>query len=541
MKKNPQSACFFREAIGRAGFLLLAWAAAAALYSLALAGAPALSFAFPDNDTLTPGKPLSIGYKAEAAGTLALVACMRDGNAEETVLEAEVAAGSGSVAWDGMLDGVPAAPGNWIIQLTLVDGEGARSQPKSVEVTVADIGAAQVWGIDQAEASGDPQQREEEEPAETPEPARRQSVDRASLEPGEDRQLSTFPDPHELCSWSLDIDRINIYDPVDQAKIWEVLMQPVTVLDVKAKDHVYPLVSPDADPKNIDNLTGQLHGRTAAVHVLETLDNGWSLIEAFSTDGYGSPDDEKFHALDNKLIHGYVRSNLLKTIAPYKKIGLVIDKYTQRMYVFREGELFTTLLVSTGIPTASQPWNETPSGEYLVDSWVGEFPSDDILCDLALRINGGCLIHEVPHKMKADGTRVYEPFESYLGQKASHGCVRTQRMRNNDGVNMGWLWKNLKRNTKALIWDDLGRAVIPVPDEALTMYYNPNGGKSYHSEQRCKAVRDRFLPLTALPYEALYEEPTNALVPCYGCVPFFKMQDPNAAIPDDVIGPDTYE
>jgi hypothetical protein len=312
-------------------------------------------------------------------------------------------------------------------------------------------------------------------------------------------------------------------------------MQPVTVLNVGPKEHVYPLVSPDADPKDPDNLTGQLHGSTAAVHVLEELDDGWSLIEAFSADGYGGPSD-KFHDLDNKLIHGYVKTKLLKTVKPYAKIGLVIDKYTQRLYVFRDGKLFTELLVSTGFPTKSQPWNETPSGEYLVDTWVGMFANGALMCDLALRINGGCLLHEVPHKAMADGTRNYAPYEPYLGQKASHGCVRIQRIRNKDGVNMAWLWNNLKRNTKVLIWDDTGRAPIPVPDWAQTVYINPDGGKSFHRDQNCPGVKERFLPLSPLPYQSLYEDPYTKLLPCNSCEPFFKAPDPSAAIPDDVLG-----
>ena len=522
------------------GLVLIAWGLA--FFScFALAG-PSLSFVIPDDDTLTPGAPLSVHFEADTAGTLEVVARLRDGSLEALLEQTAVGAGAGTVTWDGIIDGLPVPAGHWLIQLTLEDGGGVRSQPRTVEVTVTSAG-----GLTWSGQSEEPEELEEkpEEPEEEPEessaPMQFASVDRASLQPGPDRQLSPFPDPHKLCAWGLDIDRIDIYDPEDQAKIWEVLMQPVVTFDVGPKEHVYPLVSPDADPKNIDNLTGQIHGRTAGVHVLEDLGNGWALIEAFSADGYGSPDGDKFHGLANKLISGYVRTKQFKTITPYNRIGLVVDKYTQRMYVFRDGKLFTTLLISTGRPTAERPWNETSSGKYLIDSWVGKFPSRDMWCDMALRVNGGCLVHEVPHKVRADETRTYDPFESFLGQKASLGCVRVQRMRNNEKVNMAWLWNNLKRNTPVLIWDDAGRAPIPVPEWALTVYHNPNGGKSYHSEPRCSAVRDRFLPLTALAYEALYEEPNNELLPCYGCVPFFKVPDPNAIVPDEVMDEGDYE
>ncbi len=477
-----------------------------------LAEAPSLSAVFADDSVLVVGTPLSISFEANVAGKLELSAAHRGEDISEELPSIQVAAGPGSLAWDGTVNGQPVAPGEWAIQLTLVDEGGARSQ---VHTTIVEVQTGD--GAQDAPAADESTQQ--------------------VFEPTADRQLSPYPDPHELCSWGLDIDHMDIYDPEDQAKIWEVLMQPVTVLDVGPKEHVYPLISPDADPKDVHNLTGQLHGQTCAVHVLETLDNGWTLIEAFSTDGYGGPPgDVDFHDFDNKLIQGYVKTRLLKTVKPYAKYGIVIDKLTQRMHIFEDGALFTTLLVSTGFPTASQPWNETPSGEYLVDTWVGKFVNGNMMCDLALRINGGCLLHEVPHKEMADGTRNYTPFEPYLGQKASHGCVRIQRMRNNDGVNMAWLWNNLKRNTKVLIWDDAGRATLPVPEWSLTVYYNPDGGKSYHREENCSAVKERFLPLSPLAYEDLYKEPTNQLIPCYGCLPFYRAPDPSAAIPDDILG-----
>lgn len=477
---------------------------------------PTLSSVFPDDEFLDVGTPMPIRFEANAGGVLEVAVRVQGADAYAPLSQQAVDAGPGSVSWDGQIGGSAVQPGIWEIQLTLVDSAGIRSLPH--------VAFVEVTG--EAASEGAPEQT-----AASPTAERR--------EPSDERQLSPYPDPHELCSFGLDIDNMDVYNPEDQAKIWEAMMQPITVLNVGPKEHVYPLVSPDADPKDPANLTGQLHGTTQGVHVLEQLDNGWSLIEAYSADGYGSPDEDKFHGLDAKLIQGYVRTNKLKTAKPYAKIGLLIDKVTQRMYIFRDGALFTELLISTGIPTASQSWNETPAGEFLVDSWVGMFANEKMMCDLALRINGGVLLHEVPHRPRADGTRNYESYEPYLGKKASHGCIRIQRMRNNDGVNMAWLWNNLKRNTKVLIWDDAGRADIPVPESSKTVYYNPDGGKSYHSDANCASVKERFLPLSPLPYTALYEAPTNELIPCYGCVPFFKVADPSMAeVPDEVLGAD---
>ena len=125
-----------------------------------------------------------------------------------------------------------------------------------------------------------------------------------------------------------------------------------------------------------------------------------------------------------------------------------------------------------------------------------------MICGMALRFNGGDMIHEVPHVLNADGTKSYSRWEALLGQKASHGCVRTQRRANEDGLNAQWLWDNLKRNTKVLVWDDKGRK-MPYPDDDLELFYNPEGGQYYHADAYCSSVRDQYLPLTGFTYAEL--------------------------------------
>ena len=93
--------------------------------------------------------------------------------------------------------------------------------------------------------------------------------------------------------------------------------------------------------------------------------------------------------------------------------------------IFRNGELFSTLLVSTGLTNARQPYNETRSGEYLLVSRVGGFMSDNMYCPRAIRFNDGDLLHEVPY-VERNGKQIYSVTEPYLGQKASHGCIRVQ-------------------------------------------------------------------------------------------------------------------
>ena len=295
------------------------------------------------------------------------------------------------------------------------------------------------------------------------------------------------------------------YDITDTEACWELLQRPITVLDIEEDTLIYPLDAPNGEKVVDEWQGGTINGAQAAVHVLGEDEDGWTLIEGL--DYY------------DRVIRGYVKTKLLKTVTPNKKYGIIIDKLTQRLYMFIDGELWSDCAVSTGLVDIrlNQPYNETASGEYLVGNWVGGFSSEGMYCDMGIRFNGGDLLHEVPCVPRADGSKSYTKFGSQLGRKASHGCIRVQRTPNEDGLCIRWLWDNLKRNTKVIIWDDDGRT-IPYPDDDLQLFYNPNGGESYHEYATCASVRDKFLPLTAFPYSELDTKHQN-LDPCPHCIP----------------------
>lgn len=209
---------------------------------------------------------------------------------------------------------------------------------------------------------------------------------------------------------------------------------------------------------------------------------------------------------------------MLKTVVPDQHLGIVVDKLAQRMYIFQDGHKISELLVSTGLINDDQPYNETASGQYLFVSWVGGFWSGNMWCDMGIRFNGGDLIHLVPALINKDGTKNYGSFEPRLGSKASHGCIRVQRLRNSQGINMKWLWDNLRKGVKIMIWDDDDRT-LPAPDNALPLYYNPKGGKYYHIDEYCPGVKSKYLPLSPFTYGELNEAPYNKLKPCGNCAP----------------------
>lgn len=296
------------------------------------------------------------------------------------------------------------------------------------------------------------------------------------------------------------------YDITDTDAVWALITRPITVLD--SDYEVYPLVEPGGKKVNHDKLGGFINTKSSAVNVLGEDENGWTLIEGM--DYY------------NRIIKGYVKTNLLKVVTPNQHVGFVIDKLTQTLYAFIDGAFFSSCLVSTGLPNDSQPYNESSAGEYLIWSRTGMFNAEGMYCDMALRYNGGDLLHEVPHNINADGSRNYSRFEPLLGQKASHGCIRIARAANADGLNMKWLWDNLKSDIlsgdypKVVIWDDAGRKVS-YPSDDTVLYYNPTGGQNYHSDEYCNAVKDRYLPLTAFTYGELDDETYASLTPCPYC------------------------
>ncbi len=294
------------------------------------------------------------------------------------------------------------------------------------------------------------------------------------------------------------------YDITDTKACWELLMKPITVLDAGEKETIAPRKTPNGDRVNTDKLGGTINGASAAVHVLGDDEDGWTLIEGL--DYY------------NRLIRGYVKTSLLKTVTPSNEMGIIIDKLTQRLYVFINGEYFSSCAVSTGLPNAEQPYNETAAGEYLMISRVGDFDSEGMICARAIRFNGGDMIHEVPYVLLADGGKRYTKWEAQLGRRASHGCVRTARIANEDGLNEKWIWDHYKKYTKVIVWDDKGRT-LPYPDDDTPLYYNPDGGSYYHATATCNSVKERYLPLTAFTYGELDTGVFAELEACSACQP----------------------
>jgi len=445
---------------------------------------PQLSALQVSDPSILPGEDWSISAVASMAGTLRMM-ILEDDLRQREILHQQAAQGPVSIPWDGMLDGQAARPGTRTLSLTLTDAEGFTSNPYHLIVNIQAVPEATL------------------QPSPTPKPYRIPSRETVS------------PELQGKSYWTLPVGEWN------EKAIWDVMMQPMTFIKGGDQRETYKLrAAPDKSTAS-SNILGEITYVSQGVHVLQTLDNGWSLVEANNSSygpdnrtrrGYGSTDD---------VIKGYVETKYLEVTMPRNDYGVLIDKLKQEMYVFKEGKLFTTLIISTGNPTKQQPWNETPAGEYLMVSRVGDFLAGNLVCPMGMRINGGSLIHEVPYILnETTGWKDYSIQERQLGVKASHGCVRVQRKANAEGANMTWLWNNIKVNTKVLIWDDFPGRYYEYPEDDLMLYFNPNNGQYYHLDQNCASIRDKYLPLKgSLTYAELDEAEHLKLTPCKSCNP----------------------
>ena len=330
-------------------------------------------------------------------------------------------------------------------------------------------------------------------------------------------------------------------DITDEEAVWKMLMEPITVVnlgDKAAKNHslrtklnIYMYREPDKNSKVVGEITNLSQG----LRVIEELDNGWTHVECYSSSFAAKP-ATKIKAW-NILVNGYVESKYLKQVQPTDKIALLVDKLNQHLYVFQEGKMIAELLCSTGLIDQKdskklQPYNETRSGEFLVINMTGALTSDNLICDYAMRFNAGDEIHEVPHqKDKRDNRKVFGQREKNLGTKRSHGCIRVQEHPNPDGINMEWIYKYIKKNNlvgkvKIVIWEDWQGRQIPVPDPDTLLYYNPNGGHYYHSQDHCK--NGKGITFTAFPYSQLDEGSFAKLERCEYCTPVLREAEINA-------------
>ena len=428
-----------------------------------------------ESDTVEEGDTVLLSFFATEAGTLIL----QETDMSEPMYWENIPSGQEEVSFQAEM-----TPGTHVLTLTLTGEDGTESEPADLVLTVLE--KEDPNAVPTAEPLPD-YIREKAENDFTPA--------HASTRRGEDQTLNY---------WTLPMDIS------DEEAVWKVLTAPVTVVDNGKKNAEKTQVIIRSAPSEDSDGIGMVTCVSQGVHVLERGEE-WSLIECYSSSFHDSP------ILNwNTLVQGYVQTAYLKDVVPNQEMGLVVDKLTQRLYIFREGRLFSTLLISTGVANAKQPYNETRSGEFLLVSKVGEFRSDNLRCALALRFNDGDLLHEVPYISGEDGRfKDYSINEPKLGTKASHGCIRVQRQPSPEGVNQKWLWNNYRKNTKILIWEDWQGRQIPLPAADTVLYAQKKRNGYYHTTDQCSLLKGK--KTLTLTYGELDDAENRKLKPCPAC------------------------
>jgi len=481
--------------------IMFAWLLLLLMAATALAE-PQLDAVFADDVSLTSGQDgWFIDFEATEGGTMALE--LLSGETGEKIADvgaAEIEAGAGRIAWNGLLpDGSAVPAGHYMVGVQMKNFWGEESAEYLLSLEILD-GTAQS------------QTAELTPEAESIQPE--QAVSAGHDEKGV---------PVAASFWDMDPNLYDLENPAHQQAIWDLMMQPITVIDGEQTENIYITNKPGTNRSPYSqNCAGELHGQSQGVNVLEedTDGDGYVLIEAYTNDGTKT-ENSFMESIAASRVKGYIKASRLYEVTPSSKYALLVDKLRQKLYVFEDGKIISSLLISSGLNNAAQPYNETPAGEFITVSRVGNFyAGKNTIGRFAIRFNGGTLLHEVLHDVNADGTRNYGHYEPDLGQKASHGCIRIPRRKNAEGINMEWFWSNLELKTKVFIWDDKGRQMYEpeLPDENLPLYRNPNNGSNYHLDQNCSGVKEKFLPLKGdFTYGDLDMDEFDHLTPCVYC------------------------
>ena len=243
-------------------------------------------------------------------------------------------------------------------------------------------------------------------------------------------------------------------------EIWKAMMQPSVVVDIDPLSHQIVYEEPDRK----SGVLGTLHGQTQGLSVLE-ITGEWAKIGAWNHE-------------QAEYIEGWVPVERLKVVEPNPEYGLLVDKKSQTMAVFRNGERIETLLVSTGRADKEKPDRETSAGCFLTGLHRVDFSTQGLKYDFVIQYDGGNLLHQIPYS--SNGNRDFTQGKAYLGTKASHACIRIQdQPGGRNGINAYWIWTHLPYRTRIIILDDPEERAI---EKARLTGEIPSGNSGFAGE-----------------------------------------------------------
>lgn len=231
-------------------------------------------------------------------------------------------------------------------------------------------------------------------------------------------------------------------------EIWAALTRTMTSVDEDERSSVSVLATPESKGRKI----AQVNGLTQGLNVVGTVGD-WSIVEVYRNE-------------DSAFTRGYIRTSRLRTVEPDQEYGVTIDKATQTLTVWHNGERIGSVPVSTGFASEKTPDRETPAGEFILATRMGTREMQMGFCEYTIRISGDVWIHEIPTTRRKGSD--FSTMEDVLGEKATRGTIAVAHESSEDGaINMEWIWENLNRKrVKVLIFDDKERDAVPYLDPA---------------------------------------------------------------------------
>lgn len=88
-----------------------------------------------------------------------------------------------------------------------------------------------------------------------------------------------------------------------------------------------------------------------------------------------------------------------------------------------------------------------------------------------------------------------------------------------DGVDVDEAAELLAEQNRVMSASTIAPTDTPGPQSGITVYYNEDGGKYYHANRTCEAVRSEYWPLTAFSFDLINSQPFKNLKPCTKCNP----------------------
>ena len=303
-----------KKSIFFAAVLLMMTAAALAM------AAPGLSGVYASDTVVRTGEAgFSVAFSASEAGVLAFQLIGEDGEALDIGAK-RIEAGEGRVDWNGLLpDGGQPEPGEYTIVVRMKNDAGEESGMCMIGVVLqngqasdkAPLAAGMLdlsaLVIEEAAVWEEGQEALDEEASE-------ETAQDEIAESGE-YLLDENGVPVATSFWDMQPDAYDLDNPAHQQAIWDLMMQPITVIDGDQTENIYITNKPGISARPYaENCAGELHGQSQGVRIVEddTDGDGYVLIEAYTNDGTKS-ESEYMESIAAQKVQGYIKKSRLYT------------------------------------------------------------------------------------------------------------------------------------------------------------------------------------------------------------------------------------